>query len=331
MISEAEAASFADHFATLTAGVAAHIRGKHEQIELAVTCLLAGGHLLVEDVPGVAKTSLAKALAEVIGGEFKRVQFTADLLPSDVTGVRIFNRNGSSGDFHFEKGPVFTNILLGDEINRASPKTQAALLEVMAERQVTVAGRPVPVPDPFLCIGTQNPVEFYGTYSLPEAQLDRFTMRLSLGYPTVDQEAEVIVDNMAGRRPGDSPPVSDPARVREQSAMTRKVHLAPTLLRYIAEIAAATRGTQGEQFDIRLGVSPRGSIALASCAAVRAASAGRVFATDDDVKDVAVPVLAHRLTLGDAAEPSAPLAETVVEKVLAQVPVPRRRDLEPIA
>lgn len=324
MTLQVDAESFSSDFTAIESAVAQHIRGKREQIRLSIVCMLSQGHLLIEDVPGVAKTSLAKALAGAIGGAFRRIQFTADLLPSDVTGVRIYDQG--RGDFRFEEGPVFTNVLLSDEINRASPKTQAALLEVMAEKQVTVDGSPRPVPEPFVCIATQNPIDFQGTYSLPEAQLDRFMMRLRLGYPDVERESMVIADNIAGQRPEDVRTVLQPERIRTMSAQARQAFLAPALRRYIAQLAAVTRGEEGGKLGIRLGVSPRGSIALATAALVYAMAAGRSYATADDVKELAVPVLAHRLVL-DGTDPLGEGADDVVRTVLARVEVPTQREL----
>lgn len=332
MISAVELSSFQSDFARLAAGISEEVVGKNDQVELALICLLSGGHLLIEDVPGVAKTTLAKALAHSIGGDFARIQFTADLLPSDVTGVQIFDQRNHT--FAFEKGSVFANVLLGDEINRASPKTQAALLEVMAEKQVTVGRTSHPVPDPFVCIATQNPVEFYGTYSLPEAQLDRFAIRLTLGYPTVGQETKLILQRIGegaartpvstgGRLATDAIVHLD--RVRAMTALARRIHLAPAIGGYIAEIAEATRWPLGRRYGIRLGVSPRGSLALASCALVLAASRGETFVTDEHVQEIAVPVLAHRLILDDPGEANTGTQIAVMEKVLAAVDVPRSR------
>jgi len=327
-ISDSDAAVFRADFDRLVASVVRVVLGKANQVELAVVCLLAGGHLLIEDVPGMAKTRLAKALAHSIQGRCRRIQFTADLLPSDVVGVNIFDQRTFQAEFR--PGPIFTNILLGDEINRAPPKTQAALLEAMAECQVTVDGRTRKLDRPFLCICTQNPVEFQGTYGLPEAQLDRFTMRLALGYPDRSIETQIIRDNIQGKDPEDLDPVLDLERVRSMGALARSVWICDELLGYIAEIAAATRGDVGRRHGVELGVSPRGSLALALCAMVWAIGHGRRFATDEDVQAVARPVLAHRLVLADeldAPDGSGQLrqqaAEQVIDTLLRRIPVPR--------
>ncbi|SDY98821.1 MoxR-like ATPase [Amycolatopsis xylanica] len=314
-----DTAMFQKHFHALAANVETFIRGKSDVVRLALVCLFAEGHLLIEDVPGVAKTSLAKAIARSIAGAtVKRVQFTPDLLPADVTGVQIYDQ--ARGGFEFRQGPVFANILLGDEINRASPKTQSALLEVMAEHQVTVDGEPRPVPEPFLCIATQNPVEHQGTYVLPEAQLDRFLMRIAIGYPDeVAEEVSIIADGIARRRPEQLDPVLDLDDLRTMIKTVRQLHVSAQLQDYIALIARATR----EHPDVQLGASPRGSIALATAAQSYAASMGREFVTDDDVKAVAVPVLTHRLLLTSEARIAKRTAKSIVEEILDGTPVPR--------
>ncbi|MFE0023242.1 AAA family ATPase [Amycolatopsis sp. NPDC059021] len=305
-------------FQELAENVERFVRGKPEVVRLALVCLLAQGHLLIEDVPGVAKTSLAKAIARSIGGAtVKRIQFTPDLLPSDVTGVQVYDQG--SGRFEFRPGPVFAHVLLGDEINRAAPKTQSALLEVMAEGQVTVDGEARAVPDPFLCIATQNPVEHQGTYALPEAQLDRFLMRIAIGYPAdTTDEVTIIGDGVARRRPEELRPVLELDELRLMITAVRKTHLSAELQNYVAMITRATR----THSDVRLGVSPRGSIALAVAAQAYAVSAGREFVTADDVKAVAVPVLGHRLLLTAEARIGRHRPESIVGEVLAAVPVP---------
>ncbi|WP_243866974.1 AAA family ATPase [Actinophytocola oryzae] len=306
-------------FRELSGNIDDFIRGKPEVVRLALVCLLAEGHLLIEDVPGVAKTSLAKAIARsVAGAQVRRIQFTPDLLPSDVTGVQVYDQ--ASGRFEFRQGPVFANILLGDEINRASPKTQSALLEVMAEHQVTVDGVAHPVPHPFLCIATQNPVEHQGTYALPEAQLDRFLMRITIGYPEeLADEVSIVADGLARRRPEELKPVIELAELRKTISDLRNLHVSPKLQAYVATITRATR----RHPDVRLGVSPRGSIALATAAQAYAASMGREFVTADDVKAVAVPVLSHRLLLTSDARFQRRAPEAIVTEILAGVPVPR--------
>lgn len=307
---------FAPGFERLTDNICQVVKGKRDVVELALICLFAEGHLLIEDVPGVGKTTIARALAASVGGRWSRIQFTPDLLPSDVTGVSIFDQR--TRDFEFHPGPVFANIVLGDEINRASPKTQSALLEVMEERRVTVDGTPHPVPRPFLVIGTQNPVDMDGTYPLPEAQLDRFLMRIAVGYPDADAEVEVL-DGHA-RRVEDLRPVLD---LDEAAAMIRaagEVYLAPLLSRYIVGIAAATRNVA----EVRLGASPRGSLALARAARVRAAAAGRGFATPDDVKALARHVLAHRILVTSEGRIKGITPAAVVAAAIDSVPVPHQ-------
>lgn len=329
MITEAQAAGFADTFTKLVDQVAEQVLGKESQIRLAVTCLLAGGHLLIEDVPGVAKTSLAKSLAAGVGGRFRRVQFTPDLLPSDVTGGLIYRQ--ADGTMTVREGPVFTNVLLADEINRAAPRTQAALLEAMAEGQVSLDGEARRLPDPFLCIATQNPVEMYGTYQLPEAQLDRFTIRLTLGYPDVDSEARAIEMQVSGRAGGPAVQVEPMERITEMSRLARTVYMAPSVRDYIARLAAATRAEPGRAHGIALGVSPRGSIALAGCAMVLAASEDRTWVTANDVKRLAEPVLAHRILMDDDGEGDRGRAARAVAAVLDTVTVPDRASEPPVA
>ena len=287
------AKSFQDRFRVLADNIGKFIKGKPDAVTLALVCLFAEGHLLIEGVPGVAKTSLAKAIAQSIrGAEVKRIQFTPDLLPSDVAGVQIYRPDDKA--FEFVKGPVFANIVIADEINRASPKTQSALLEVMAERQVTVEGRTRPVPDPFLCIATQNPIEHHGTYALPEAQLDRFMMRISLGYPAEpEDEVEIVTGGIQRRTPKALPAVLKLEDLQDMIKIARHVHVSHKVQHYIVQIAKRTR----ERPDVQLAVSPRGSIALATAAQAYAASRGQDFVIDDDVKAVAVPVLNHRLVL----------------------------------
>jgi MoxR-like ATPase len=311
--------TFEDSFDRLAGHVGAFIRGKDDVVRLALVCLFAEGHLLIEDVPGVAKTSLAKAIAGSIDGlRYGRIQFTPDLLPSDVTGSRVF-RQGSE-TFVFEPGPVFANVLLGDEINRASPKTQSALLEVMAERQVTVDGQAYPAPDPFICIATQNPIEHQGTYPLPEAQIDRFLMLLRMGYPSPTDEMQVIVDGIARHTPDASAGKAFGVdRLREMIAQVRAVHVGLHLRGYIVAIVGATR--EGGA-NVRLGASPRASIGLATAAQAYAAASGRDFASADDVKAVAVPVLAHRLLLTAQASLTDRSAEHIVEEILDRIEPP---------
>ncbi|MBK1788619.1 AAA family ATPase [Prauserella cavernicola] len=290
--------------------------GKPEVVRIALVTLLAEGHLLVEDVPGVGKTSLAKALARSIDCTVSRIQFTPDLLPSDITGVSIYNRHSS--DFEFRPGPVFANIVVGDEINRASPKTQSALLECMEERQVTVDTATYHLDDPFMVIATQNPIEMEGTYALPEAQRDRFTARVSIGYP--DPKAELaMVDEHAGHNPiDDLQPVSDGATVHRLIETVRGMHIAPEVRQYAVELASATRQVP----ELRLGASPRATLQLVRAARAQAALSGREYVVPDDLHAVAVPVLAHRLVLTTEAHAARRSATDVIRGVLHRVPVP---------
>jgi len=293
------------------------IEGKPDVVEVAITVLLAEGHLLIEDVPGVGKTMLAKALAKSIDCTVRRIQFTPDLLPSDITGVSVFNQE--IRDFEFKPGAVFANIVVGDEINRASPKTQSALLECMEEHQVTVDTSTYRLEQPFMVIATQNPIEMEGTYALPEAQRDRFTARVSIGYP--DQQAELaMVDEHAGHNPlEDLQPVSDGETVHRLIETVRAVHIAPEVRRYAVDVVAATRGVP----EIRLGASPRATLHLVRAARAQAALSGRDYVVPDDLHTVAVPVLAHRLVLTTEAHAARRSATDVVRAVLHRVPVPQ--------
>ena len=285
------------------------IRGKPLVVRLAVATLFAGGHLLIEDLPGLGKTSLARSLARSIGGEWSRIQFTPDLLPGDVTGVVVYDQG--HGRFVFHPGGIFANVVLADEVNRGTPKTQSALLEVMAERQATVDAETHRVPDPFMVLATQNPIEMEGTYRLPEAQLDRFLMRIEIGYPDHDAEVEVVALDGAGPNPDDLEPVIDPEALRAVIAAVRAVYVDDAVMRYAVRIAAATR----QHSAIRYGASPRGSIALVRAARAIAATEGRGFVTPDDVKSIARPVLAHRLVL----TPDAALARRTTADVISDV------------
>ncbi|RKT73195.1 MoxR-like ATPase [Saccharothrix variisporea] len=301
----------------IAANVEKVIVGKPDVVRIAIVTLLAEGHLLVEDVPGVGKTSLAKALARSIDCSVSRIQFTPDLLPSDITGVSIYNRQDN--DFVFRPGPVFANIVVGDEINRASPKTQSALLECMEEHQVTVDGNTYPLSSPFMVIATQNPIEMEGTYALPEAQRDRFTARVSIGYP--DPQAELaMVDEHAGNDPlADLRPVSDADTVLKLVHAVRRVHLSPEVRRYAVELVSATRRLP----ELRLGASPRSTLQLVRAARAQAALAGRDFVVPDDIHAVAVPVLAHRLVLTAEAQAARRSAADLVRNLLQRVPVPQ--------
>jgi MoxR-like ATPase len=291
------------------------ILGKNEAIERLLVCLLGGGHVLMEDVPGVGKTTLAKALARSLDADFKRVQFTPDLLPTDILGSSVYNP--SDGGFSFKAGPVFTNILLADEINRASPRTQSALLEAMSERQASIEGTTHPLPSPFLVVATQNPAEFHGTYPLPEAQLDRFAMRIDLGYPTAEHEVDVLFSQAHHHPLDDVVTVLDGATVEELQALVRGVRVERGIGRYAVALADATRNHP----SLKLGCSPRGALLLFRMTQAHAFVAGRDYAIPEDLKAVAIPVLAHRLSLDTKARYSGVLKEDVVREVLDKVSV----------
>ena len=307
----------AEAVAALHGNVERAILGKPGVVRLAIACLLAEGHLLVEDVPGVGKTSLARALAASLDLTWRRIQFTPDLLPSDVTGVTIYNQGSSHFDFH--EGPVFANLVLADEINRASPKTQSALLEVMEERRVTVDGAPHPVPRPFMVVATQNPVEMDGTYPLPEAQLDRFLMRVEIGYPDHDAEVGIVRTQGRGSAVDELRPVLSAADVAAMGKAATEVFVAPSVEEYFVRVVAATRTAAG----VRLGASPRATLALLRATRAWALTAGRGFVTPTDVQDLAVPVLAHRLLLTADAELAGRTAASVVQDVVRSVPAPQ--------
>ncbi|HEV2368318.1 MAG TPA: MoxR family ATPase [Acidimicrobiales bacterium] len=309
-------AGFAEAFEAVATNVERAIQGKDDVVRLALTCLVAEGHLLIEDVPGVGKTSLAKSIAASFDCEWRRIQFTPDLLPSDVMGVNVYNR--ATGRFEFRPGGVFAEIVLADEINRASPRTQSALLEAMEERQVTVDTTTYQLPSPFMVIATQNPIEHQGTYPLPDSQLDRFLMRIDMGYP--DHTAEVaILETHAGSDPVDElEPVATTKDVQQMIETARGVHVAPALRSYVVDLAAATR----QHPLLALGMSPRASLSLQRAARARAAADGRDFVTPDDVKELAAPVLEHRLTLSSEAELSGAQVAEVLGELLRRVPVP---------
>jgi len=293
------------------------IVGKRDALELVLLGVLADGHVLIEDFPGLAKTLIARSFAQVTSMRFTRVQFTPDLMPSDITGSSIFDQR--SADFDFRPGPIFTNLLLADEINRAPPKTQAALLEAMQERQVTIEGTTRLLDPPFVVLATQNPIEYEGTYPLPEAQLDRFLLRLRLGYPESDDEWGILERRLErGADEVELQPVVDRAALLELQGAIEDVHVSESIGRYIVEIVGATRDSK----RLQVGASPRGSLALLKLARCRAAVQGRDFATPDDVKAVAVPALAHRLTLMPELWVQRISADQIVRETLEQVPTP---------
>ena len=293
MTDEAKAGVAVQELATAVAdAVEQAIIGKREAVEMVLFALLADGHVLIEDLPGLGKTLLARSFAQVCAMDFARIQFTPDLIPSDITGASIYD--SSSGSFTFERGPIFTNILLADEINRAPGKTQAALLEAMEERQVTLENTTRQLESPFLVLATQNPIEYEGTYPLPEAQLDRFLVRIAIGYPSEDAERDILLERSRRRRERiELEPVCDQQALRAMQAAIEEVHVAPPLAEYAVAIARATRDSP----QLAVGASPRGSLALMKLARARAAYVGRDFVTPDDIKAVSIPALAHRLTL----------------------------------
>jgi MoxR-like ATPase len=309
---------FQETFESLVENVEQVVLGKRHVIELAFTAMVAEGHLLLEDFPGTGKTSLARAMGQSVQGTSNRIQFTPDLLPGDVTGITVYDQK--RGEFEFHPGPIFSNIVLADEINRASPKTQSALLEVMEEGQVTVDGVTRPVGAPFLVVATQNPVEQAGTYRLPEAQLDRFLLKTSLGYPDHAATVRILEGSAQVRR--EVNPVVAPDAIIAMAAFARDVYLNPLVLDYIARVVDATRHAA----QVRLGVSVRGALALTRAAKAWAAAHGRGYVTPDDVKALAEPVLAHRLILDPEAEFDGVTAGAVIGQVMLDVTPPSQRE-----
>ena len=307
---------FADVFSRATAQICSVVKGKADEVKLALVCIFAQGHLLVEDVPGVGKTTLAKALACTLGLSWHRIQFTPDLLPSDITGASIFDRNTST--FTFRPGGIFANVLLADEINRASPKTQAALLEAMEELQVSADGRTYPLPRPFTVVATQNPAEHEGTYPLPISELDRFLVRLHLGYPDRYSELGMLQDQPEGADLSLAQPVAPPEKFPQLLAYPSSVYVAPALQGYMVDLAQATR----QHPAVTIGLSPRALIGLQRAARALAASEGRIFVTPEDIKALLLPVGAHRVVLAPEATFSDLGPAEVLAHVLASVPVP---------
>ncbi len=318
-VSQEQAAWFSDAFEKLVGNVDLAILGKKDVIRLVVTALLSDGHVLLEDYPGTGKTVLAKALANTLEGTHSRIQFTPDLLPSDVTGVTIYDQQ--KGVFEFHRGPIFASVVLADEINRASPKTQSALLEVMEEGVVTIDGVGHSVGKPFMVIATQNPVEQAGTYKLPEAQLDRFLIKTSLGYPDSETSVQLLLDSSNRQRAARIQPIISSASIPQMTELTAEVFVDPSVMQYLSAIVDATRAHQ----DVQLGVSMRGALSLARAVKTWALAKGRTYVTPDDVRELAVPVLAHRMIIDPESEFAGVKAEDVVSRILLDVAVPTYR------
>lgn len=310
-------ARIADVGSRVRAGVHTAVVGMDEPLTLALAAILAGGHVLFEDVPGLGKTLVARSLASALGLEFRRLQCTPDMLPGDVTGSYVYAP--STGDFRFRPGPVFTGLLLADEINRTTPKTQSAMLEAMAERQVTVEGNSFPLPSPFHVIATSNPIEYEGTYALPEAQLDRFMVRLSVGYPAAEEETDIILDRVRRQTPDVAvEPVIDADGLVALQRAVESIHVDADVARYCVDLTRATR----EAVNVAVGASPRGSQALVLLGRALAALDGRSYVRPDDIKRIAVPVLAHRLTLTPQAWAQGVDPAAVVAAAVDRTPVP---------
>jgi MoxR-like ATPase len=314
-----QAGWFADTFGKLVTNIERAVVGKTHVVRLALTCLLSEGHLLLEDFPGTGKTSLAKSLANTVQGTSSRIQFTPDLLPSDVTGVSIYESR--KGTFEFHPGPIFATIVLADEINRASPKTQSALLEVMDEGRVTVDGVPHPVGSPFMVVATQNPIEQAGTYRLPEAQLDRFLMKTNLGYPDHESTNMVLADSANRDRSAAVAPLITAAAVGDMSQLADLVHVDASILAYVSHLAEESRRAR----HVRLGLSVRGCLAWVRTAKTWAAADGRHYVVPDDIKELAIPVLCHRLLLDAEAEFGGVAVNDVIAGILAEIRPPAER------
>ena len=318
-VTQEQATWFQDAFGKLVDNVDQAILGKRETISLVVAAMLSGGHVLLEDVPGTGKTVLAKALANTIDGTNSRIQFTPDLLPSDVTGVTIYDQGKARFEFH--RGPIFASVVLADEINRASPKTQSALLEVMEEGRVTVDGVGYAVEPPFMVIATQNPIEQAGTYSLPEAQLDRFLIKTSLGYPDHETAVTVLLDSANRARAAGVSPIIAASSITTMAGLAAEVYVDPSVVSYLNELVTATR----EHPDSALGVSMRGALALARAVKTWAIAHGRTYVTPDDVRELAQPVLAHRVIVDPEAEFTGTTAADIVARAISDVAPPAYR------
>jgi MoxR-like ATPase len=306
----------AEAAAKIKANIETVLVGKGGVIELTLAAILSGGHLLIEDVPGIGKTTLGRCLAQSLDCTFKRIQFTPDLMPSDIIGIHFYNQK--SGDFEFRPGPIISQIVLADEINRGTPRTQSALLEAMGERQVTIDEVTIPLPSPFLVIATQNPIELEGTFPLPEAQLDRFLLRIRLGYPQEVEEQEMLSRFRRSSPELELKPVVGGPEIVDLQSLVTEVHVEPALQNYIVQVVQATRG----HADVELGASPRASLGLFRCCQALAAIQGRAFVTPDDVKALSTFALAHRMILKPQARLRDRTAELIVDEILGQVPVP---------